>query len=127
VTRGAAPAAPRGPEAAPPAERVEGRTHASDAASWPQAAAISRPRVSRTVQATPGGLHAAHELVLHRPRGGVPLAARRRVERDEVDVHAVPADPLREELPEQVGPPRVVVDVADQRVLDGDARPVAIA
>ena len=34
------------------------------AASWPQAAAISWPRVSRTVQATPAASHPSHELVL---------------------------------------------------------------
>ena len=48
-----------------------------------------------------------------------PLRAGCRVERDRVDVH--PAAAAAVELgAEQVGPPAVVVDVADQGVLDAD-------
>ena len=71
----------------------------------------------------PRRLHPAHELVLHRRGRGVPLAARRRVERDQVDVHPLGADLLAQHLAEQVGAPRLVVDVADQRVLDRHPAP----
>src|SRR5437868_389131 len=56
------------------------------------------------------------ELALGLRRRGGPLAARRRVERDEVDVHQLAG----EQLAQQVGPPGLVVDVLDQRVLDAD-------
>src|ERR1051326_5507017 len=66
----------------------------------------------------PGRTHPGHELFLHRQRAGVPFAAGSGVERDEVHVHQGP-EPFPEQAPEQVGPPGLVVDLADQRVLDG--------
>ena len=91
----------------------------SAAASWPQAPSISRPRVSRI-----GGRDAARpqrrdERPLDLRSLARPLRAGRRVQRDRVDVHPAPA-PGVEQLAEQVGAPGVVVDVADERVLDGD-------
>ena len=67
-------------------------------------------------------MHAAHELLLDRLRAGIPLAARCRVQRDQVHVHER-AERLVQLLAEQVRAPRLIVDVADQRVLDRDAAP----
>ena len=61
-----------------------------------------------------GGAQPGDELALGRQRAGVPLAARRRVQRDQVDVRELPG----QQLAEQVGALGLVVDVADQRVLD---------
>src|SRR5690606_14480873 len=56
------------------------------------------------------GVHPAYELLLHRLRAGIPLATRRRIQRDDVDVH-----PRTERLvqlgAEHVRPPRLIVDV----------------
>src|SRR4051812_26354872 len=68
-----------------------------------------------------GGLEATDELALVGRVGGGPLRARCRVQRDQVDVHPAPVAARIELLREQVGPPGVVVDVADHRVLDRDA------
>ena len=62
----------------------------------------------------PGGAQPGDELPLGRQRAGVPLAARRGVERDQVDVGELAG----QQLAEEVGPEGLVVDVADQRVLD---------
>src|SRR4029079_18728533 len=62
------------------------------------------------------------ELLLDPAARRGPLRARGRVERDRVDVHPPPPAP-RELLAEQVGPPGLVVDVADQGVLDADPSP----
>ena len=86
----------------------------SAAASWPQAPSMSWPRVSRTVVATPAARSRATNSRWAGQRAGVPLAARRRVERDQVHVRELPG----QQLAEQVGAERLVVDVADQRVLD---------
>ena len=92
------------------------------AASWPQAPSISLPRVSRTVVGMPRASSAAHERALVAGSRRRPLRPRRGVERDQVDVHPAPAARV-EQVAEQVGAPRLVVDVADQRVLDGDPPP----
>src|SRR5690606_36334265 len=61
-------------------------------------------------------LQAADELPLVLGPGGGPLRPGGGVERDQVDVHQV----ALEQAAEQVGAPGLVVDVADERVLDGD-------
>ena len=60
------------------------------AASWPQAPSISRPRVSRTVVGTPlASSRRTNSSLVLAPRRR-PLRARRRVQRDQVDVHPAP-------------------------------------
>src|SRR6185437_1210688 len=61
--------------------------------------------------------HAADELLLHAGPGGGPLRAGGRVERDQVHVREMPG----QQAAQEVGAPRLVVDVPDQRVLDRDA------
>src|ERR1700712_3163377 len=51
---------------------------------------------------------------------GIPLATRRRVERDDVDVYQRPERPVQF-LAEQIATPRLVVDVANEGVFDRDA------
>ena len=89
----------------------------SEAASWPHAPSISRPRVSRTVTAIP------------------PISSRRTNSRSSCGrdaVHLVPGVGFngmrltctslpREPLGQQVRTPRLIVDVLDQRVLDRHA------
>jgi hypothetical protein len=67
----------------------------------------------------PASVDPANELSLHRLRGGVPPRARSGVERDDVDMDQV-VEVLAETFREQVGTPRLVIDVADQGVLDGN-------
>ena len=62
----------------------------SVAASWPQAPSISRPRVSRTVVGMPLASSRRTNSRSSARVGGGPLRARRRVERDQVDVHPAP-------------------------------------
>ena len=111
-----APASVTGAHIAAGSARAGGSGHRADAASWPQAPSISRPRVSRTVTGTPC---ASRRRTNSRSRGGPrrgPLRAGRRVERDQVDVR----EPPGQQRAQQVGPPGLVVDVPDQRVLDRD-------
>jgi len=61
-----------------------------------------------------------HELPLGRLGTGIPLAPGRRVERNEVDVHQRPEGSM-EALAQEIGTPRLVVDVADQCIFDGDS------
>ena len=61
--------------------------------------------------------HPPDELSFGGLGAGVPLAARRRVQRNEVDVHERTQRAVQA-LAEQVGAPRLVVDVTDQRVFD---------
>ena len=129
------PAAPPPRPSAPPASAARGaRTRGSsasrgrveagarvgaeaEAASWPQAPSISRPRVSRTVTGTPwASRRRTNSRCVGGPRRG-PLRAGRRVERDQVDVR----EPPGQQRTQQVGPPGLVVDVLDQGVLDRDA------
>src|SRR5690606_35059861 len=62
------------------------------------------------------------ELALHRLGAGVPLAAGSGVERDQVHVRELP-QVLVQQLAQQISAPRLVVDVADQRVLDRNPAP----
>src|ERR1700742_4900535 len=62
------------------------------------------------------GLEPGHELVLILGPGRGPPGPPGRVERDQVDVGQVAG----QQVAEQVRPPGLVVDVADQRVLDGN-------
>src|SRR4051794_14357044 len=66
------------------------------------------------------GTQALDEVLLDAGAARGPLRAGRRVERNRVDVHP-PATPPVELLAEQVGAPTLVVDVADEGVLDGHA------
>ena len=99
---------------------------AAFAASWPQAASMSRPRVSRTV--------ARHPVLLERGLEGGDRLARGalvgrvgRVERDQVDLE----DPRVEQLRELDRLRVAVVDAGEHHVLDEDhaaaARVVALA
>ena len=63
------------------------------AASWPQAAAMSRPRVSRTVAGRPGCVEHGLERVDRPPRRAVERAGR--VVRDQVDLEDVPVEQRR--------------------------------
>jgi hypothetical protein len=79
--------------------------------------------------AHPSGAHLVEELLLRRQRAGVPRAAWGGIERDEVNVPQG-AEPLAQQPAQQLRPPRLVVDVPDQRILDRhppprDARVVA--
>ncbi len=97
----------------------------SVAASWPQAAAISRPRVSRTVQGTPAAATRRTNSCSAGLGRGVPLAAGRRVQRDHVHVDQR-AERAVQQAAEQVGPPRLVVHVPDECVLDRYPAPGAV-
>ncbi len=105
------------------------QSQASVAASWPQAPSISRPRVSRTVVGMP---RASSRRTNSRSSAGseaVHFEPGRGVERDQVDVHPAPVATGEEDVGQQVGPPRLVVDAAHHGVLDrdpalGDARVV---
>src|SRR5699024_6305547 len=60
---------------------------------------------------------ATYELAFHRFRTRVPLTARSRIQWNDVHVRQLP-QVLGQSLREQVGPPRLVIHVPDQRVLD---------
>src|SRR5699024_9778053 len=62
-----------------------------------------------------------HEDLLHAGTRGGPLRALDGVQRDGVDVHPVGTALGDQAVGEQLGPVLLVVDVADQRVLDADA------
>ena len=91
---------------------------ATVAASCPHAPSISRPRVSRTVVGTPfASSRRTNSRSSSEPRCR-PLGPRRRIERDQVDVHPAPVSIGPEYVGQHVGTPGLVVDVLDQRVLD---------
>ena len=97
------------------ARRSRSAAQSTDAASWPQAPSMSRPRVSRTVTGTP----VARSRARTRAR---PAWARRPTAEPGVGFSGIRltwrAAAAAQQLAEQVGPPRLVVDVADHRVLD---------
>ena len=68
----------------------------------------------------PMGAQPLDEVLLDAGPARGPLRSGCRVQRDGVDVHPAPSAPV-ELLPQQVGPPTLVVDVPDQGVLDGHA------
>ena len=93
-------------------------------ASWPQAAAMSSPLRLRTKTSMPCRDEHALERVDRRAGSGAASArAVDRVHRDQVHLHAQPAQQPRE-LARVV---EAVVLAGDQRVLDGDAAALAAA
>src|SRR5688500_12006975 len=67
------------------------------------------------------GLETPDELALVLGVRGGPLGSRRRVERDQVDVHPAPVSVGVEHVSQQVGTRGLVVDAAHHGVLDRDA------
>ena len=90
----------------------------SRAASWPQAASMSRPRVRRIVAGTPWAISVSRKAAIASGERAGELA-RRRVEGDQVDLEGLVGLQDLAEDDRLVG---VVVDAGEHQVLDVDAR-----
>ena len=93
---------------------------ASRERSWPQAAAMSVPRLRRTVAVTPWARSRSAKARSDGAGGRVPAESVGRVERDEVHVGAAGAGERAEQPPERLGLRRRVVHPGDAGVLERD-------